>query len=59
MLKLLTLVIIPLSLEVLTIDSIILHERKVMKERNFGNEVKLSRNSDTCEIVRASWIIIF
>lgn len=41
MIKLLTLLIIPLSLEISTINSILLHEQKVMKERNFGNEVKV------------------
>jgi hypothetical protein len=37
MLRLWILIFVPLSFEVLKINSIILHEHKVMKERNFGN----------------------
>lgn len=37
MLKFWNLFIVPLSFEVLTIKSIILHEHHVMKERNFGD----------------------
>lgn len=36
MLTLWTLIFVSLSFEILTINSIILHEHKVMKERNFG-----------------------
>lgn len=42
MFNLLSLIIILLSIGISTINSIILHEQNVMKERNFGKIIKIS-----------------
>lgn len=49
MLALWILIVVPLSFEISTISSKILHEHQVMKERNFGNDIDywgiIGRNS--------------